>query len=113
MDSGCARVVVGAPSAPAEAATAPEAPQGSTQHKDNIARIVVTNQEDRLSDITCPVLCFWGMNDKFCPPSGATKVAERCPNSRTLLLSRCGHWVMVEHQPTFNDLTLKFLQNTL
>ena len=84
-----------------------------TQHKDNIARIQVTNQEERLSEIDCPVLCFWGMNDKFCPPSGATKVAERCKDSRTVLLSDCGHWVMVEHQSLFNDLTLKFLQNDL
>lgn len=82
-----------------------------TQHKDNIARIVVKNQEDRLSEIGCPVLCFWGLDDKFCPPTGATKVAERCKDSRTMLLSRCGHWVMVEHQSLFNALTLHFLEN--
>ena len=84
-----------------------------TQHKDNIARIHVKNQEERLSDIECPVLCFWGMNDKFCPSSGATKIAERCKDSRTLLLSQCGHWVMVEHAQTFNTLTQAFLTNTL
>ena len=84
-----------------------------TQHKDNIARIHVKNQEERLSEIECPVLCFWGMNDKFCPSSGATKIAERCKDSRTLLLSQCGHWVMVEHAQTFNTLTQAFLTNTL
>ena len=84
-----------------------------TQHKDNIARIQVTNQEERLSEIECPVLCFWGIDDKFCPHSGAIKVAERCKDSRTMLLSACGHWVMVEYQSLFNDLTLKFLQNDL
>lgn len=80
-----------------------------TQHKDNLARIRVTNQEDRLGEIECPVLCFWGANDKFCPSSGAMKLAERCPDSRTVVLSRCGHWVMVEHAPLFNHLTLDFL----
>lgn len=84
-----------------------------TQHKDNIARIHVENQEDRLSEIRCPVLCFWGANDKFCPPSGATKISELCANSRTMLISRCGHWVMVEHEKLFNELTLKFLQDGL
>ncbi len=84
-----------------------------TQHKDNIARIHVANQEDRLSEVQCPVLCFWGANDKFCPPTGAAKIAERCPTSRTMLISRCGHWVMVEYKKLFNDLTLKFLQNDL
>ncbi|MBW2402570.1 MAG: alpha/beta fold hydrolase, partial [Deltaproteobacteria bacterium] len=57
-----------------------------TQHKDNIARIRVANQEDRLSEIQCPVLCFWGADDKFCPPSGAPKIASACPNSRTMLI---------------------------
>ena len=84
-----------------------------TQHKDNIARIRVANQEDRLSEIQCPVLCFWGANDKFCPVSGASKIASRCANSRTILISSCGHWVMVEYAKLFNDLTLQFLDDSL
>ena len=84
-----------------------------TQHRDNIARIQVVNLEDRLSEIECPVLCFWGANDKFCPPTGAPKIASRCPNSRTILISSCGHWVMVEYPKLFNELTLKFLDNDL
>ncbi len=84
-----------------------------TQHKDNIARIHVTNQEDRLAEIHCPLLCFWGANDKFCPSSGASKIASCCPNSRTMLIANCGHWVMVEYQKLFNDLTLKFVNNDL
>jgi len=84
-----------------------------TQHKDNIARIHVANQEDRLSEIQCPVLCFWGANDKFCPASGASKIASRCPSSRTMLIASCGHWVMVEYPKLFNELTLKFLTDDL
>src|SRR5256885_14216283 len=26
----------------------------------------------RLKELQCPVLGFWGMDDRFCPPSGAT-----------------------------------------
>jgi len=84
-----------------------------TQHKDNIARIHVANQEDRLSEIQCSVLCFWGANDKFCPASGASKIATRCPSSRTMLIANCGHWVMVEYPKLFNGLTLKFLDDDL
>ncbi len=84
-----------------------------TQHKDNIARIQVTDLEDRLSEIECPVLCFWGANDNFCPPTGASKVASRCANARTMLISSCGHWVMVEYPKLFNELTLKFLNDDL
>jgi 4,5:9,10-diseco-3-hydroxy-5,9,17-trioxoandrosta-1(10),2-diene-4-oate hydrolase len=84
-----------------------------TQHKDNIARIRVANQEERLSEIQCPVLCFWGANDKFCPPTGAAKIAASCSNSRTMLIASCGHWVMVEYEELFNGLTLQFLDGTL
>lgn len=84
-----------------------------TQHKDNIARIQVANQEDRLPEIQCPVLCFWGVNDKFCPVSGASKIAAGCSRSRTMLISNCGHWVMVEYPKLFNELTLKFVDGDL
>ena len=84
-----------------------------TQHKDNIARIHVTNQEERLTEIECPVLCFWGANDKFCPPTGAAKIAASCSRSRTMLISSCGHWVMVEYPKLFNELTLEFLNDDL
>ena len=84
-----------------------------TQHKDNIARIRVANQEERLSEIDCPVLCFWGANDKFCPSTGASKIAAGCARSRTMLIANCGHWVMVEYPKLFNELTLKFLDDDL
>ncbi|MEM7135107.1 MAG: alpha/beta hydrolase [Myxococcota bacterium] len=84
-----------------------------TQHRDNIARIQVINQEDRLSEIQCAVLCFWGANDKFCPVTGASKVAARCADARTVLISGCGHWVMVEYAELFNNLTSQFLLETL
>jgi len=84
-----------------------------TQHKDNITRIRVSNQEDRLPEIQCPVLCFWGANDKFCPSGGASKIAARCANSRTMLIARCGHWVMVEYAKLFNQLTLQFVNDEL
>ena len=84
-----------------------------TQHKDNIARIRVANQEDRLSEIQCPVLCFWGADDKFCPASGAPKIASACPDSRTMLIGNCGHWVMVEYKKLFNELTLRFANGDL
>lgn len=84
-----------------------------TQPKNVIAKMKVDNQEEQLADIACPVLCFWGADDKFCPVSGAMKVATRCKNSRTLILSECGHWVMVEHRAMFNKLCLEFLDGDL
>jgi 4,5:9,10-diseco-3-hydroxy-5,9,17-trioxoandrosta-1(10),2-diene-4-oate hydrolase len=69
----------------------------------------VDNQEHRLGDLGCPVLCFWGMDDLFCPPSGAHKVAERCVDAQVVLLTQCGHWVMVEKRDVFDRTTAAFL----
>lgn len=71
----------------------------------------VPNMEERLGEVKCPVLGFWGTNDRFNPVSGASKIVERCPQARVLLLNRCGHWVMVEHRELFNRTCVDFLQN--
>ena len=49
------------------------------------------------------------MNDQFCPPTGGTTIATEVADARVTLLSRCGHWVMVEHRDLFNRQTLDFL----
>jgi 4,5:9,10-diseco-3-hydroxy-5,9,17-trioxoandrosta-1(10),2-diene-4-oate hydrolase len=71
----------------------------------------VPNMAERLAEIRCPVLGFWGTNDRFNPATGAMKIVERCAQARLLLLNRCGHWVMVEHRDLFNRSCLDFLRN--
>jgi len=71
----------------------------------------VDNQEDRLEELGMPILGLWGVNDLFCPVSGAMKLATRAPNARVVLFSQCGHWVMVEHADAFNRACLDFLDN--
>jgi 4,5:9,10-diseco-3-hydroxy-5,9,17-trioxoandrosta-1(10),2-diene-4-oate hydrolase len=63
----------------------------------------------RLAELACPVFGWWGTNDQFCPSTGATTLAHQCKDARVMLLSRCGHWVMVERTDLFNGLTLDFL----
>jgi 4,5:9,10-diseco-3-hydroxy-5,9,17-trioxoandrosta-1(10),2-diene-4-oate hydrolase len=81
-----------------------------TQPKRVLTSMVVPHLAPELEKLSCPVFAFWGMNDKFCPVSGATTIAERCRKARVLLLSECGHWVMVEHADLFNRLTADFLR---
>ena len=69
----------------------------------------VPNMAARLGELSCPILGFWGMNDKFCPSSGAQTMLEACRNIRFVMLSECGHWVMVEHRELFNRTCLDFL----
>ena len=81
------------------------------QPKSVLSTMRVPNLSKRLAEITCPVLGFWGSNDKFCPAEGAFKVLTNCQNARFVLVNRCGHWVMVEHRDLFNRTCLDFLQN--
>ena len=79
------------------------------QTKRVIETMRIPNQADALPDLQCPVLGFWGTDDKFCPISGAMTLVNGCKDAEVLMLSRCGHWVMVEHPETFNRHTLAFL----
>jgi 4,5:9,10-diseco-3-hydroxy-5,9,17-trioxoandrosta-1(10),2-diene-4-oate hydrolase len=63
-----------------------------------------------LPSLRCPVFALWGMEDQFCPASGALTIARSCKQSRTLLLSECGHWVMVEQAALFNRLCIDFVR---
>lgn len=73
-----------------------------------LTRMQVPNLTARLAELDCPILGFWGMNDKFCPVSGAQTMMQSCRNIRFVLLSECGHWVMVEHRALFNRQCLDF-----
>lgn len=74
-----------------------------------MSTLQVPHLAPRLPELACPVLGWWGIDDQFCPPSGATTLARECKDARVVTLSRCGHWVMVEHRELFNRWTLEFL----
>jgi 4,5:9,10-diseco-3-hydroxy-5,9,17-trioxoandrosta-1(10),2-diene-4-oate hydrolase len=69
----------------------------------------VPNLTERLAELKCPVLGFWGSDDRFNPVSGALRFLEHCADARFVLMNRCGHWVMVEHRRYFNRECLEFL----
>ncbi|MDO8860719.1 alpha/beta hydrolase [Haliea sp. E1-2-M8] len=66
---------------------------------------------DRMHEISCPVLGFWGMNERMMPESGIMALAKNVKHLQLILLSECGHWVMVEHRDLFNRQCLDFLQH--
>lgn len=81
------------------------------QNPQVVRTMSVPNMTERLPEIGCPVLGFWGMDERMMPESGILKLAHGLPNVRMVLLSRCGHWVMAEHSDLFNRTTLDFLRN--
>ncbi len=66
---------------------------------------------ERLGEIKCPVLGFWGVNEQMMPETGIMAMAHHIPQLRLILVTECGHWVMVEHEAMFNRMTLDFLQH--
>ena len=82
-----------------------------TQPKDVLARMIIPDLSPRLGELKMPILGFWGLEDRFCPSSGAEKVVTACDNSRFVTFARCGHWAMVEHADTFNRYVVDFLRN--
>ena len=79
------------------------------QPKRVLTSLAVPHLTPRLKELQMPVLGFWGVNDKFCPVSGASTIANEVSHARVITLSRCGHWVMVEYADLFNRMTLDFL----
>jgi 4,5:9,10-diseco-3-hydroxy-5,9,17-trioxoandrosta-1(10),2-diene-4-oate hydrolase len=64
----------------------------------------------RLGELRCPIFALWGMDDQFCPSSGALTLAKSCKQARVMMLTECGHWVMVEKAALFNRLCIDFVK---
>lgn len=66
---------------------------------------------ERLPELECPVLGFWGLDEKMMPDNGIMALARNTRHLRLILVSECGHWVMVEHEDMFNRSCLDFIQH--
>ena len=64
---------------------------------------------ERLSELQCPVLAFWGTDDRMMPDTGLLAFAKNCANLKLVVVSECGHWVQVEHEALFNQECLAFI----
>ncbi|MDY7218050.1 alpha/beta hydrolase [Denitrificimonas sp. JX-1] len=84
-----------------------------TQPANLFSTMMVPNMTERLHEIKCPILGFWGTNDNFNPASGTFKILEKAPHARFTLLNRCGHWVQVEHKELFNRQCIYFLREAV
>lgn len=80
-----------------------------TQPKDVLARMRTPNLAPRLGEIDAPIFVLWGLDDAFCPESGARHFLAASANARCLTFTRTGHWVQVERAEAFNRQTLAFL----
>lgn len=68
------------------------------------------NVGDRLDQIKVPTLLIWGAQDTITPPFVGEKFNELIPDSTLVMIDRCGHAPMMEHQEEFNQHLDTFLQ---
>ena len=80
-----------------------------TQPKDVLARMKTPNLGPHVGEIDKPIFVLWGLNDEFCPESGARYFLDQCANARCMTFTRVGHWVQVERPVEFNRHVIAFL----
>ena len=65
---------------------------------------------ERIRDIECPVLVFWGREDVMVPaPERRDGRLLAWPEAEFMELSPCGHWPQVEQAGVFNEKAAGFL----
>lgn len=86
------------------------------EHLDNyvagLARgtpIPVWVDRSRLGEIAVPTLLVHGKDDRVVSYENTLFLLAHIPDSRAVLLNRCGHWAMIEHAGEFNRLVAGFV----
>ena len=97
------------PSRLTDEAVSERLPIALSQPKEVWIRRRTRHHTERLKDIACPILCFWGSRDKFVPVSQGQILLERAPDVRLVTSNRCGHWYMIEEADDFNAQSIAFL----
>ncbi len=82
-----------------------------SQPKEVLTTMKTPELGSRMTDLTCPILTFWGANDDFMPPQGKEKCLKANALSRLVEVNACGHWVMIEHPRMFNAASIDFLRH--
>ncbi|MBN8703338.1 MAG: alpha/beta hydrolase [Bacteroidetes bacterium] len=81
----------------------------------NLIRYAKSAKKDNLSkllpQIKCPVLLIWGENDTITPLDTAQKFNARIPNSKLVVLPKCGHAPMIEYPELFAYEVEKFVKS--
>lgn len=63
----------------------------------------------KLPHIQVPTLLIHGRDDRVVSFESSLFLLACVPNSRLVLLNRCGHWAMIEHAEEFNRLVADFI----
>jgi 2-hydroxy-6-oxonona-2,4-dienedioate hydrolase len=62
-----------------------------------------------LAGITAPTLAIHGRDDRVVSYEHSLHFVSAIPDSRLLLINRCGHWAQIEHHAEFNRSVASFI----
>jgi 2-hydroxy-6-oxonona-2,4-dienedioate hydrolase len=62
-----------------------------------------------LPRITAPMLAIAGRDDRVVSYEHSLHLVSAVPDSRLLLINRCGHWAQIEHHAEFNRTVASFV----
>jgi len=71
------------------------------------------NLREELHQLTMPSLLIWGKEDTITPPFVGEEFEDLLPNSRLVLLDKCGHAPMMEKPEEFNQHLECFLNEVV
>jgi 2-hydroxy-6-oxonona-2,4-dienedioate hydrolase len=66
---------------------------------------------EQMMGIKAPTLLLHGRDDRVVHYEHSLLMVAHIPNSRLVLINRCGHWAMIEHAQEFNRLVIDFVTN--
>lgn len=67
---------------------------------------------DKVSRSAVPTLLIHGRDDRTVHFEASLRLVAMIPNSRMVLLNRCGHWAQLEHAVEFNRLVDNFIAHS-
>jgi 2-hydroxy-6-oxonona-2,4-dienedioate hydrolase len=67
---------------------------------------------EAMSTWSVPTMLIHGRDDRVVHFEASLRMVAMVPNSRMVLLNRCGHWAQLEHADEFNRLVDDFIANT-
>jgi 2-hydroxy-6-oxonona-2,4-dienedioate hydrolase len=71
----------------------------------------IFTSDEELASIAAPTLLIHGRDDRVVGLEHSLKLVSVIPNSRAVILNRCGHWAQLEHAEEFNRLVTEFVSN--
>lgn len=63
----------------------------------------------RMREISAPTMIIHGRDDRVVAMENGLHLVTQIPDSRLVVLNRCGHWAQIEHAVEFNRLVTSFV----